>query len=100
MQDTVEVGRRVVFASDAAAVMREQTPALVRQISFAGFRAKSRSHPSPRTGSCGTTSKPFRAQAASLRDGEGLPRFVEQEFRDFLRWDVWPAGLPVFGVAA
>ena len=27
----------------------------------------------------------FRAQAASLRDGEGLPRFVEQEFRDFLR---------------
>ena len=27
----------------------------------------------------------FRAQAASLRDGEGLPRFVEQEFRDFLQ---------------
>ena len=27
----------------------------------------------------------FRAQAAGLRDGEGLPRFVEQEFRDFLR---------------
>ena len=27
----------------------------------------------------------FRAQAAVLRDGEGLPRFVEQEFRDFLR---------------
>jgi hypothetical protein len=27
----------------------------------------------------------FRAHAASLRDGEGLPRFVEQEFRDFLR---------------
>ena len=27
----------------------------------------------------------FRAQAADLRDGEGLPRFVEQEFRDFLR---------------
>jgi hypothetical protein len=26
-----------------------------------------------------------RAQAASLRDGDGLPRFVEQEFRDFLR---------------
>jgi hypothetical protein len=26
----------------------------------------------------------LRAQAASLRDGEGLPRFVEQEFRDFL----------------
>ena len=28
----------------------------------------------------------FRAPAAGLRDGEGLPRFVEQEFRDFLRW--------------
>jgi hypothetical protein len=27
----------------------------------------------------------FRAEAASLRDGEGLPGFVEQEFRDFLR---------------
>ena len=27
----------------------------------------------------------FRAQAAALRDGEGLPGFVEQEFRDFLR---------------
>ena len=27
----------------------------------------------------------FRTQAAGLRDGEGLPRFVEQEFRDFLR---------------
>jgi len=27
----------------------------------------------------------FRAQAASLRDGEGLPRFVEEEFRAFLR---------------
>ena len=27
----------------------------------------------------------FRAQAARLRDGEGLPAFVEQEFRDFLR---------------
>ena len=26
----------------------------------------------------------FRRDAASLRDGEGLPRFVEQEFRDFL----------------
>ena len=33
----------------------------------------------------------FRAQAASLRDGEGLPRFVEQEFRDFLRRG-WLAG--------
>ena len=27
----------------------------------------------------------FRAHAALLRDGEGLPRFVEQEFRDFVR---------------
>jgi len=27
----------------------------------------------------------FREQAAGLRDGEGLPRFVEQEFREFLR---------------
>jgi hypothetical protein len=34
----------------------------------------------------------FRAQAASLLDGEGLPRFVEREFRDFLRCG-WPAGV-------
>jgi hypothetical protein len=33
----------------------------------------------------------FRAQAASLRDGEGLPRFVEQAFRDFLQCG-WLAG--------
>jgi hypothetical protein len=33
----------------------------------------------------------FRAQAAGLRDGEGLPRFVEQEFREFLRCG-WLAG--------
>jgi Putative transposase/Transposase zinc-binding domain len=33
----------------------------------------------------------FRAEAASLRDGEGLPGFVEQEFRDFLRCG-WLAG--------
>ena len=33
----------------------------------------------------------FRAQAACLRDGEGLPRFVEQEFRDFLQCG-WLAG--------
>ena len=26
----------------------------------------------------------FRAEAALRRDGEGLPRFVEQEFREFL----------------
>ena len=33
----------------------------------------------------------FHAQAASLRDGEGLPRFVEEEFRAFLRCG-WLAG--------
>jgi len=26
----------------------------------------------------------FRARAATLSDGDGLPRFVEREFRDFL----------------
>jgi hypothetical protein len=31
----------------------------------------------------------FRAQAGSLREGEGLPRFVEQEFRNVLT--VWLA---------
>jgi hypothetical protein len=34
----------------------------------------------------------FRVQAASLREGEGLPRFVEQEFRDFLRCGWLAAG--------
>ena len=33
----------------------------------------------------------FRSQASDLRDGEGLPRFVEQEFRDFLQCG-WLAG--------
>jgi hypothetical protein len=33
----------------------------------------------------------FRAHAAGVRDGEGLPRFVEQAFRDFLRCG-WLAG--------
>ena len=33
----------------------------------------------------------FRAQAASLRDGEGLPRFVEEEFRSFPQCG-WLAG--------
>jgi hypothetical protein len=33
----------------------------------------------------------FRAHAARLRDGEGLPRFVERAFRDFLRCG-WLAG--------
>jgi hypothetical protein len=33
----------------------------------------------------------FRAHAAGLRDDEGLPGFVEQEFRNFLRCG-WLAG--------
>ena len=33
----------------------------------------------------------FRAQAANLRDGEGLPRFVERAFEQFLRCG-WLAG--------
>ena len=33
----------------------------------------------------------FRAQAATLRDGEGLPTFVERAFTDFLRCG-WLAG--------
>ena len=33
----------------------------------------------------------FRAQSASLRDGAGLPRFVDQAFTDFLRCG-WLAG--------
>jgi hypothetical protein len=33
----------------------------------------------------------FRAESACLRDGEGLPRFVEDEFRAFLRCG-WHAG--------
>ena len=33
----------------------------------------------------------FLAQAASLRDGEGVPRFVEHAFRQFLRCG-WLAG--------
>ena len=42
----------------------------------------------------------FRAQAASLRDGEGLPRFVEQEFRDFLRCGSLAGGFARFRCAA
>jgi hypothetical protein len=33
----------------------------------------------------------LRAQAASLSDGEGLPRFIDDEFRGFLRCG-WLAG--------
>lgn len=36
----------------------------------------------------------FRLQAVSLRDGEGLPRFVEREFREFLT-----CGCPAAGFA-
>ncbi len=38
----------------------------------------------------------FRAQAASLRDGEGLPRFVECEFREFLRCGCLATGFARF----
>jgi hypothetical protein len=34
----------------------------------------------------------FRAQAAALRDGEGLPGFVEREFREFLTCGCLAAG--------
>jgi hypothetical protein len=42
----------------------------------------------------------FRAHAASLRDGDGLPRFVEQEFRDFLRCGWLAGGFARFRCAA
>ena len=42
----------------------------------------------------------FRAQAASLRNGDGLPRFVEQEFRDFLRCGCLAGGFARFRCAA
>ena len=38
----------------------------------------------------------FRAHAASLRDGEGLPRFVEREFREFLTCECLAAGFARF----
>jgi hypothetical protein len=38
----------------------------------------------------------FRSQAASLRDGEGLPRFVEREFREFLTCGCLAAGFARF----
>jgi hypothetical protein len=41
----------------------------------------------------------FRADAASLRDGEGLPRFVQQEFRDFLRCACLAGGFARFRCA-
>ncbi len=42
----------------------------------------------------------FRAQVAGLRDGEGLPRFVEQEFRDFLRCGCLASGFARFRCTA
>lgn len=42
----------------------------------------------------------FRAQAASLRDGEGRPRFVEQEFRDDLRCGCLAGGFARFRCVA
>jgi hypothetical protein len=42
----------------------------------------------------------FRVQAARLRDGEGLPRFVEEEFQDFLRCGWLAAGFARFQYAA
>ena len=42
----------------------------------------------------------FRGQAAGRRDGEGLPRFVEQEFRDFLRCGWLAGGFARFRCAA
>ena len=41
----------------------------------------------------------FRAQAAGMRDGQGLPRFVEQEFRDFLTCGSLVAGFARFHCA-
>jgi len=38
----------------------------------------------------------FRAQAADLRDGEGLPSFVEQEFRRFLQCGALGGGFARF----
>ena len=38
----------------------------------------------------------FRAQAADLRDGEGLPSFVEQEFRSFLQCGALGGGFARF----
>jgi hypothetical protein len=42
----------------------------------------------------------FRTQAASLRDGDGLPKFVEQEFRDFLWCGCLAGGFARFRCAA
>ena len=41
----------------------------------------------------------FRAQAAAMRDGQGLPSFVEREFRDFLTCGSLAAGFARFRCA-
>jgi len=42
----------------------------------------------------------FRAEAAHLRDGEGLPRFVEEEFEAFLRCGWLAGGFAITNYAA
>ncbi|MGB7219263.1 MAG: hypothetical protein WBD07_10690 [Vicinamibacterales bacterium] len=42
----------------------------------------------------------FRVEAASLRGGDGLPRFVEEEFRGFLRCGYLAGGFARFRCAA
>jgi len=46
---------------------------------------------------CAITSK-LSGTGRGLRDGEGLPRFVEEEFGRSCAAASWPAGLPVFAV--
>ena len=55
---------------------------------------------SPPVLSWATFLETFRTQAASLRDGEGLPRFVEHEFRDFLRCGSLAGGFARFRCTA
>jgi hypothetical protein len=38
----------------------------------------------------------FRAESVRLRDGDGLPRFVEEEFRGFLRCGFLAGGFARF----
>jgi hypothetical protein len=42
----------------------------------------------------------FRAEAEATRDGQGLPRFVEREFRDFLTCGCLAAGFARFRCAS
>ena len=42
----------------------------------------------------------FRAEASGLRDGEGLPRFVDAEFRAFFAVAGSRVGSPGFGAPA